>query len=73
MSWRIDGAGGARASEGGALKGEDDHLDFPRLVFHHTRRQFALLRALIHRINGFAGPDPPVAAKVGGADDTGVA
>ncbi|MHC5007223.1 MAG: LOG family protein, partial [Planctomycetota bacterium] len=57
----------------GPLEGEDDHLDLPRLAFHHTRRQFALLRALIHRINGFAGPDPPAAAKVGGAGDTGVA
>jgi hypothetical protein len=31
----------------GPLEGEDDHLDLPRLVFHHTRRQFGLLRALI--------------------------
>ena len=57
----------------GPLEGEDDHLDLPRLVFHHTRRQFGLLRALIHRINGFAGPDAPASAKVGEAGDTGVA
>jgi uncharacterized protein (TIGR00730 family) len=57
----------------GPLEGEDDHLDFPRLAFHHTRRQYGLLRALIHRINGFAGPDAPVASKVGDAGDTGVA
>jgi hypothetical protein len=43
------------------------------LRFHHTRRQFGLLRALIHRINGFAGPDAPASAKVGEAGDTSVA
>ncbi len=37
----------------GALPEEEDHLDLPRVVFHHTRRQFGLVRALIRRINDF--------------------
>lgn len=32
---------------------EKDHLDLPRLAFHHTRRQFGLVRALIDAINNF--------------------
>ncbi|MCE5318377.1 MAG: LOG family protein, partial [Parachlamydia sp.] len=32
---------------------ENDHLDLPRLSFHHTRRQFGLVRALIDQINSF--------------------
>lgn len=32
---------------------ENDHLDLPRLAFHHTRRQFGLVRALIDQINDF--------------------
>ncbi len=36
-----------------ALSGESDHLELPRLVFEHTRRQYGLLRALIQRINSF--------------------
>ncbi|MHC4348571.1 MAG: hypothetical protein ACYS15_08590 [Planctomycetota bacterium] len=55
------------------LEGEDDHLDLPRLAFHHTRRQYGLLRALVHRINGFAEPDAPVASKVDGAGNAGIA
>jgi uncharacterized protein (TIGR00730 family) len=43
-----------RITQGGPLSGEDDHLDLPRLAFHHTRRQYGLLRAMIARINGFA-------------------
>jgi hypothetical protein len=34
-----------------ALPQEDDHLDLPRLVFHHTRRQYGLLRRLVARVN----------------------
>ena len=41
----------------GALSEEDDHMDLPRVVFHHTRRQYGLVRALIRRINDF-GEDP---------------
>ncbi len=33
------------------LKGEDEHLKLPRLVFHYTRRDFGLLRTLIDHIN----------------------
>ncbi len=32
---------------------ETDHLTLPRLVFHHTHRDFGLLRALINDINNF--------------------
>lgn len=32
---------------------ESDHLDLPRIAFHHTRRQFGLVRALIDQINAF--------------------
>lgn len=35
----------------GALPEEKDHLELPRLVFHHTRHKFGLLRRLIDRIN----------------------
>jgi len=36
------------------LPGEDDHLELPRLVFHHTRRDYGLLRALIDEINSYS-------------------
>ncbi|MEM1283182.1 MAG: LOG family protein [Chlamydiota bacterium] len=36
-----------------ALPEEDDLLDLPRLVFHHTRMEFGNVRALIDRINTF--------------------
>lgn len=35
------------------LPEEDDHLELPRLVFHHTHKNFGLLRALIDDINDF--------------------
>jgi uncharacterized protein (TIGR00730 family) len=35
----------------GALEGETDHLDLPRIVFHHTRYKFGLVKKLIDRIN----------------------
>lgn len=34
-----------------ALPDETDYLELPRLVFHHTRKNFGLLRALIDQIN----------------------
>jgi uncharacterized protein (TIGR00730 family) len=34
-----------------AYREESDHLDLPRIAFTHTRRQFALVRKLIDRIN----------------------
>ncbi len=36
-----------------ALEDEEDHLDLPRLVFHHHRRNYGRLRGLIDRINQF--------------------
>lgn len=36
------------------LQGETDFLELPRLVFKHTRKDFALLRLLIDDINRFA-------------------
>lgn len=35
----------------GALEEESDHLELVRIVFHHTRRNFGLLRKLIDVIN----------------------
>jgi hypothetical protein len=35
------------------LPEEDEFLDLSRLVFHHTRRDFSMLRQLIDRINSF--------------------
>lgn len=37
--------------QSGPLAGETDHLELPRLHFHHTRRAFGVLRQLINRIN----------------------
>jgi len=37
------------------LEGEEDHLHLPRLVFHHTRRDFGLVRKLIDRVNDLDG------------------
>lgn len=34
-----------------ALPEEDQYLELPRLVFHHTRKDFGLVRALIDQIN----------------------
>lgn len=36
---------------GAPLSQEEDHLDLPRLIFHHTRRNYGLIRLLIDRIN----------------------
>lgn len=41
--------------QSGAFDEEVEHLDLPRLAFKHTRRQQALVRSLIDRINGFDG------------------
>lgn len=37
-----------------AFSVEDDHLELPRLAFHHTKRNFGMLLALVNRINRFA-------------------
>jgi uncharacterized protein (TIGR00730 family) len=42
-----------------ALEGETDYLDLPRLVFHHTRNKFGLVRKLIDRINQCQMEAPP--------------
>lgn len=36
-----------------ALPEENDHLELPRLVFEHTRRDFGILRQMIDCINNF--------------------
>ncbi len=43
-----------RIEQTGALEGEQDHLDLPRLTFMHTRSRFGRLRMMIDRINSFA-------------------
>jgi len=37
--------------QSGPLAGEEEHLELPRLHFHHTRRAFGLVRKFIDRIN----------------------
>ncbi|MCH2149969.1 MAG: hypothetical protein MK095_11105, partial [Phycisphaerales bacterium] len=41
----------------GALPGETDHLELPRLVFHHTRRAWGRVRQLIDRVNSYGADD----------------
>lgn len=36
---------------GSALDGEEDHRHLPRIVLHHNRRMYGLVRCLIDRIN----------------------
>lgn len=36
-----------------SLSEETDHLELPRLVFHHNRKDFGLLRIMIDEINNF--------------------
>jgi uncharacterized protein (TIGR00730 family) len=45
-----------RITQTGALDGEEDHLDLPRVAFEHTKHNFGLIRAMIDRINSFAVP-----------------
>lgn len=40
-------------TQGAAYAEESDFLELPRLSFHHTRRQFGILRQLIDQINAF--------------------
>lgn len=40
-----------RIEQRGPLEQEDDHLELPRLVFTHTRRQFGHVRRLVDAIN----------------------
>ena len=43
-----------RIEQGGALPGEDDWLDLPRLILHFNRKHFSELRMLIDRLNDFS-------------------
>ncbi|MCL4211598.1 MAG: LOG family protein [Phycisphaerales bacterium] len=43
--------GSGRIERSGPLSGETDHMELPRLVFHHNRRKFGLVRAFIDRLN----------------------
>jgi uncharacterized protein (TIGR00730 family) len=36
-----------------AFPEETDHLELPRIAFHHTRKNYGLLRALINQLNEF--------------------
>ena len=36
-----------------ALPEENDYLNLPRLIFHHTRKKFGMIRQLIDQINTF--------------------
>ena len=47
-----------RIVQRGALAEEEDHLGLTRIVFTHTRRQWALVRRLIDRINEFEPAKP---------------
>lgn len=42
-----------KIEQGKAFPEETDHLDLPRLIFHHTNRDFGILRAMIDTINEF--------------------
>jgi uncharacterized protein (TIGR00730 family) len=49
--------------QSGALEGENDSLELPRLHFHYTRKRYGMLRRLIDTINDFPnlGCAPPCA------------
>ncbi|RMH26487.1 MAG: LOG family protein [Planctomycetota bacterium] len=47
-----------RITQSGPLDGETDHLELPRLVFTHTRRQWGIVRRLIDRLNEMEPADP---------------
>jgi len=42
-----------KVQQGGPLPTERDHLNLPRLWFHHTKHGYGLLRAMIDKINTF--------------------
>lgn len=48
---RLFASGAIETSE--PLPEETDHLQLPRIIFHHSRKDFALLRMLIDDINSF--------------------
>ena len=45
-----------RIENSAALPEEEEVTHLPRLVFHHTKHKFGLVRLLIDRINGFDAP-----------------
>ncbi len=47
-----------RIRQTGSLPEESDHRELPRIVFHHTRRQWGTVRLLIDRINELEPADP---------------
>ena len=47
-----------RIEKCGPLEGEDDHLDLPRIAFESTRRDLAVVRRMIDRINSFGSDSP---------------
>ena len=42
-----------KVNQGGPLPGERDHLQLPRVWFHHTKHGYGKLRAMIDQINAF--------------------
>ena len=42
-----------KVNQGGPLESEQDHLQLPRLWFHHTKAGYGKLRAMIDQINRF--------------------
>ncbi len=46
-------------AQGKALEGETDHLELHRLSWTSTRREYGTLRALIDRVNHYAGAPAP--------------
>ncbi len=52
-----------RITQGEAHPVEDDHLDLPRIRFHHTRHHYGLVRRLIDRINSFEFAETADAAR----------
>ncbi len=56
-----------------AFEIEEDHLDLPRIAFESTRRDLAIVRKLIDRINSFAsdlpGESNAATAELGTAND----
>jgi len=45
---------------------ENEYMDLPRLVFHHTRRDIGLIRRMIDRINEFEPDETPWTAPARG-------
>ncbi len=46
----------------GPIDFENEYMDLPRLVFHHTRRDIGLIRRMIDRVNEFEPDETPWSA-----------